>query len=35
MVQMNLFAGQQYRCRHRERASGHRGGKGGWDKLGD
>ena len=32
MVLMNLFAGQQWRCRHREPTCGHsRGGEGGMD----
>ena len=30
---MNLFAGQQWRCRHREQACGHSGGRRGWDKI--
>ena len=29
MVQMNLFAKQKYRHRHREQTYGHQGGKGG------
>jgi len=35
MVLMNLFAGQQWRHRHREQIYGHggRGGRRGWDKL--
>ena len=35
MVQMNLFVGKGYRYRHREQTCGHRGGRGGWDELGD
>ena len=35
MVQMNLFVGQEYRRRRRERTCGRSGGRGGWDKLGD
>ena len=35
MVQMNLFAGQEQRCRHREGVCGHRGGRGGWDESGE
>ena len=33
MVLMNLFAGQQWRCRHRKQTCGHSGGKKGWDEL--
>ena len=33
MALMNLFGGQQWRCRHREQTYGHSGGKSGWDKL--
>ena len=30
---MNLFAGKQWRCRHREQTYGHVGGRGGeWDE---
>ena len=33
MILKNLFAGQQWRCRHREQTCGHGGGvKGGWDE---
>ena len=32
MILMNLFAGQQWRHRHREQTSGHRGGRRGWDE---
>ena len=28
MVLMNLFAGQEYRCRHRKQTRGHRRGRG-------
>ena len=35
MVQMNLFAGQELRCRRREGTCGHSGGRRGWDELGD
>ena len=35
MVQMNLFAGQEQRRRHREGACGHRGVRGGWDESGE
>ena len=35
MVQMNLFAGQEYRHRCRERICGHRAERGGWEELGD
>ena len=33
MVLMNVFAGQQWRCRYREQTCGHRewGGRRGWD----
>ena len=34
MVQMNLFAGQELRHRHREQTYGYQGGKRGWDELG-
>ena len=30
---MNLSAGQQWRCRHREQTCGHSGGRKGWDNL--
>ena len=30
MVLMNLFAGQQWRCRHREQTYGHSRGRRGW-----
>ena len=33
IVLMNLFAGQQWRCRHREKTCGHSRGRKGWDKL--
>ena len=33
MVLMNLFAGQQWKHRYREQASGYRGGRRGWDEL--
>ena len=33
MVPMNPFAGQQWRGRHREQASGHSEGRKGCDKL--
>jgi len=33
MVLMNLSAGQQWRCRHREQTCGHSGGMRGWDEL--
>jgi len=32
MVLMNLFAGQQWRRRHREQTCGHNGERRGWDK---
>ena len=35
MVQMNLFAKQQERYRHREQKYGHQEGGGGWDELRD
>ena len=35
MVQMNLFAKQQERHRHREQKYGHQKGGGGWDELRD
>ena len=35
MVQMNLFARQEQRCRCREGTCGHSRGRGGWDELGD
>ena len=35
MVQINLFAKQKNRHRHREQIYGYQGGKGEWDKLGD
>ena len=31
MALMNLFAVQEYRCRHREKTCGHREGRGRWD----
>ena len=31
LVLMNLSAGQQWRCRHREQTCGHTGGRRGWD----
>ena len=34
MVQLDLFAGQEERCRCKEWTCGH-GGEGGWDELGD
>ena len=34
MVEMNLFAGQNYRCRHREQTCGH-SGEGVWEELGE
>ena len=34
MVQMDLFAEQEERCRHREWVCGP-GVRGGWDKLGE
>ena len=30
---MNIFEGQQLRCRHREQTCGHSRGRRGWDKL--
>ena len=33
MVQMNVFAGQQWRSRHRKQTCGHSGGRGVWNKL--
>ena len=33
MVLMNLFAGQQWRYRHRDQACGHSGGRRGRDEL--
>ena len=33
MVLMNLFAGQQWRRRHREQICGHSVGRRGWDEL--
>ena len=33
MVLMDLFAGQQKRCRPREQICGHSEGKKGWDEL--
>ena len=33
MVLMNLFAEQQWRCRHREQTGEHSGGRRGWDEL--
>ena len=33
MILMNLFAGQQWRCKHKEHTCRHRRGRGGWDKL--
>ena len=32
IVLMNLFAGQQWRCRHREQTCGNSWGRRGWDK---
>ena len=32
MVLLNLFAGKEWRHRHRERTCGHSGGKRGWDE---
>ena len=32
MVLMNLLAGKEWRCRHRERTCGHRGGRREWGK---
>ena len=31
-VPMNLFGKQQWRCRHREQAGRHSGGRRGWDE---
>ena len=33
MVLMNLFAGKQWRHRHRQQIRGHRSGRRGWDEL--
>ena len=33
MVLMNLFAGQEQRCRLKEQPCGYRGGRRGWDEL--
>ena len=33
VVLMNLFAGQQWKCRHREQCYEHNEGKRGWDEL--
>lgn len=33
MVLVNLFAGQQRRCRHREKTCGHGGARRGWTEL--
>ena len=33
MVLMNLFAGEKWRCRHREQTYGHSERRKGWDKL--
>ena len=33
MVLMNLFAGQQWRRRHRDQICGHSVGRRGWDEL--
>ena len=33
MVLMKQFAGQQWRCRHREQTCGRSGGGRGWDEL--
>ena len=33
MVVMNLFVGQQWRFRHRERICGHNEGRRGWNGL--
>ena len=35
VVLMKLFAGQQWRYRHRELTCGHREGREGWDELGE
>ena len=35
MVQMNVFAGQKERHRHREWVRGYNGGKRRWDEWGD
>ena len=35
MVLMNLFAGQQWRRKHREQTSGHSEGRSGWEELRD
>ena len=35
MLLMNLTAGQQWRCRHREQTYGHSGGKRGWEEWGE
>ena len=32
MVMMNLFSGQQWRCKHREHTCGHSVGRRGWDE---
>ena len=32
MVLINLFAGQEYRYKHREQTCRHSGGKRGWDE---
>jgi len=34
IVQVNIFPGQEWRCRLREWTFGHRQGRGGWDDLG-
>ena len=33
VVLMNLFAGRQWKCRHREQSYEHNEGKRGWDEL--
>ena len=33
IILMNLFAGQQWRYRHKEQTCGHRGERREWDKL--
>ena len=35
MVLMNLFAGQEERCRHRKQICGHSREMRGWEKLGE
>ena len=34
MVLMNIFAGQEWKCKCREQTFKHSGGRRGWDKLG-